>query len=765
MKSHVCRRAALGLTLAVFPFIGGCETDEGESGLGLVAAALAEPVVQTVAATNTAPLAPKPGPAETPSETPATPRPESAEPVAEKPAPAGELTLPPSIKPSSPLAEIVKLAQSGVEQGVMLTYITNSSHTFGLGADEIVYLNDLGLPSEVITSIMEHDKAMKQFWAEQAQTQQAAAPAPETAPAEQTAVAPSYENPPQAEPTPAEPQPANVTYNYFYDTLSPYGSWVNVDGYGMCWQPSVVVINHGWRPYCDGGRWIYTDCGWYWYSDYTWGWAPFHYGRWFSHPSHGWCWYPGYTWSPSWVSWRYTDSYCGWAPLPPTAYYSAGLGFTYYGSSVGVSFGFGLGYDCYTFVPWNRFCNYRPATYCAPRHHGRQLYNNSTVVNNVINGNNNTIINNGVPLERVTAATKGDIQKVTIRDMSGASGGNARRERLAGDGRTLAVHRPQPPHNSFSTTAGRSATRQNGVVTSGRPADIREPNANGTEQVPATARPVQKERRSPVGGRTTFAGETPAARPAASAPATLNSTVTPEAPTTTASTPSPRAKPIDIPSTRFVAAPTRTRSAESSTAGSRSPERSTVPPLIMRGSDRLSEPAPARPVVPQSSAPSPREQTPPSASLVVIGRKESSSSRRQEIFTSPQPQNRSARPEVSATAERQGSSRPSATQGSFSQPEASSPSVTRSVQPQNDPRPSYSAPVQRPSAPAPSFTPRPSAPSPAPQISRPAPAPAPAPAARPQPSPPAVSAPSSPPPSRPQPSTPSSGSRPGNRNN
>src|SRR6185436_10310251 len=34
------------------------------------------------------------------------------------------------------------------------------------------------------------------------------------------------------------PQPGAVSY--FYNALAPYGNWVNVSGYGLCWQPTVV---------------------------------------------------------------------------------------------------------------------------------------------------------------------------------------------------------------------------------------------------------------------------------------------------------------------------------------------------------------------------------------------------------------------------------------------------------------------------------------------------------------------------------------------
>ena len=145
---------------------------------------------------------------------------------------------------------------------------------------------------------------------------------------------------------------------------TPYGTWVDVDGYGRCWRPSVVVYNPGWQPYCDHGHWVYTDCGWYWFSDYSWGWAPFHYGRWFRDPRWGWCWAPDTVWGPSWVTWRYSDNYCGWAPLPPRAVYREGVGFFYNGVAVGVGFDFGLSWNCFAFVPIGHFCDPHPCRYC-----------------------------------------------------------------------------------------------------------------------------------------------------------------------------------------------------------------------------------------------------------------------------------------------------------------------------------------------------------------------------------------------------------------
>ena len=109
-----------------------------------------------------------------------------------------------------------------------------------------------------------------------------------------------------------------VSLNFFYDNLSPYGSWIDVIGYGYCFQPSVAVDNADWRPYADG-YWAYTDVGWTWVSYEDFGWATYHYGRWTDLAEFGWVWVPGYEWGPAWVSWRTGGDYVGWAPLPPVS--------------------------------------------------------------------------------------------------------------------------------------------------------------------------------------------------------------------------------------------------------------------------------------------------------------------------------------------------------------------------------------------------------------------------------------------------------------
>src|SRR5690606_41688585 len=96
-------------------------------------------------------------------------------------------------------------------------------------------------------------------------------------------------------------QNEQVSFQLFYDELSPYGQWINDPQYGYIWLPDV---RGDFRPYATNGHWINTEYGNTWYSDYDWGWAPFHYGNWVFNNNYGWAWVPGYEWGPAWVSWR-----------------------------------------------------------------------------------------------------------------------------------------------------------------------------------------------------------------------------------------------------------------------------------------------------------------------------------------------------------------------------------------------------------------------------------------------------------------------------
>ena len=199
--------------------------------------------------------------------------------------------------------------------------------------------------------------------------------------------------PPAAEPpmaaVPAQPAAAAATTTIvlqqpviiqqaqdFYAPLNSYGDWITLPAYGRVWQPAVTVVNAEWRPYYQGGRWIYTDCGWYWQSDYSWGWAVFHYGRWCYVDRHRWVWIPDTVWAPAWVSWRRSDTHCGWAPLPPSATFRVGVGFAV-GQGVQFDVQFGLSSGHYTFVAINRLGEPNLASVILHNDHVETVYRKS----------------------------------------------------------------------------------------------------------------------------------------------------------------------------------------------------------------------------------------------------------------------------------------------------------------------------------------------------------------------------------------------------
>ena len=70
--------------------------------------------------------------------------------------------LPPDILPTSPLAQVIRLMQAGVDESIIMTYVTNSGSTFNLNPDKIIYLKDIGLPNEVVTAMMQRDQQLQQ---------------------------------------------------------------------------------------------------------------------------------------------------------------------------------------------------------------------------------------------------------------------------------------------------------------------------------------------------------------------------------------------------------------------------------------------------------------------------------------------------------------------------------------------------------------------------------------------------------------------------
>jgi hypothetical protein len=267
--------------------------------------------------------------------------------------------------------DIGKLAAAKVGDETILAYVRNSKSTFHLTSDDIIYLNGRGVSQAVMTSLLQGGAAPAPS------TPTAPPSAPSTPSSPSPAGAPSSPVSPstpgvtyypggqtpaesQAVPTPTAPPPdgsaaanAQVNFDYFHQQLSPYGTWVRVDPWGWVWRPAASFADPEWRPYCQGGHWVYTDQGWYWQAEDPWGSVVFHYGRWDLDPVYGWIWVPGYNWAPAWVCWRHSPGYYGWAPLPPHAEFVVGVGLRWHGAPVAAGFDFGLRYGAFTFVAYD----------------------------------------------------------------------------------------------------------------------------------------------------------------------------------------------------------------------------------------------------------------------------------------------------------------------------------------------------------------------------------------------------------------------------
>jgi hypothetical protein len=288
-------------------------------------------------------------------------------------------TLPPGVQ------DVVKLTQAGLSDDVILSQIKNNGASYNLTADQIILLKNQGVSQSVIKALLAGG----------------AAPIPAAAP-EPAVPAPA----PAVAVVPTATVPA-VSLDGFQAQLAPYGTWIQVPGYGLCWQPAVAVTDLSWRPYFNQGHWIYADTGWSWQSDYSWGAIVFHYGRWSRFNAH-WVWLPGYDRAPAWVCWREADGYCGWAPLPPSATYKAGLGL-FFDGHLALDVDFGLGRDVFTFVAYDHFWDHDLHPYLLPHDRLEVVFRGSKMANGYRMDHGRFVIE-GLGRDHIAALTHRDVK-------------------------------------------------------------------------------------------------------------------------------------------------------------------------------------------------------------------------------------------------------------------------------------------------------------------------------------------------------------------
>ncbi len=195
----------------------------------------------------------------------------------------------------------------------------------------------------------------------------------------------------------------NISIGGFYDELTPYGEWIDCR-YGACWVPRGVGA--GWQPYSNG-EWIYTRYGWTWVSSDPWGADPYHYGTWDFVDRYGWVWVPGTVWAPAWVTWSYSNSYVGWAPMPPTVTFGHS---GYSGSPIVVS------ETRYVFVPTNQFVGTNVLSVRVEPRRNAEIYRQARHVTRFeVSGD--VVRNDAIPLATVQQATS---RRIETREISSA---------------------------------------------------------------------------------------------------------------------------------------------------------------------------------------------------------------------------------------------------------------------------------------------------------------------------------------------------------
>jgi hypothetical protein len=496
----------------------------------------------------------------------------------------------------------------------------------------------------------------------------------------QDAVAKSNER--ESVPTPTErttrtdERQPSASYDTFYTQLDRYGDWRETSDYGYVWQPRQAQ-SRSWRPYTNG-HWVYTDAGWTWVSEEPFGWATYHYGRWTRLRNIGWVWVPGDEWAPAWVSWRKSNDYVGWAPLPPEARFDRGTGIHNWSDSY-----YDVGPDQYCFVETKQFGALRLENAVVPSERNVTIVNQTTNVTN-ITYNNTTIVNQGPSYDEIRTQTQQPIERLRLEREVNVSVGEPRPV-VRGQALVIpapliargpAVERPRRVKETITNvvvdrgwenTADRQATEK--VRVKMKAEATPPPNAppktfvkpteaaaeTSTKSAPSASSPVTAATAAPS-ARATSTSATSATIAATATPvrratpettatatatpsATARATATPVRTATATPRPTMTPRPIATSTSSPSASPSATASLAPSAAASRTSARSPTERSRSRRSPSapIATPTPraerARPPVEPSASPSPSlsaSQTPDSSAPTDLSRRERREMKKEE---------------------------------------------------------------------------------------------------------------------------------------
>jgi hypothetical protein len=289
------------------------------------------------------------------------------------------------------------------------------------------------------------------------------------------------------QPAAAEAASVNISFEVFFNTLQPYGSWIRTDRHPYVFVPANVGPD--WAPYTRG-HWIYTErFGWYFESDEPFAWATYHYGRWAYSQDIGWYWVPGTRWAPAWVTWRRGDNYVGWAAIPPE-----GDG---YAVDVDVRVG-DVPQGYWYFVPASQFFAPRLDVVVQRGDRDPDAFNRTKLAGPVVI-QNNIVVNTVIDLNFIEQQTKQKVEARKVEEVSdpkqaAGPGGNDQPIRAF----TAALEPPKPdakPAQVVDAKAAKAKQDQGGeaaaVAQPAAPAADCKPGADG--KLPANCPPASGE--------------------------------------------------------------------------------------------------------------------------------------------------------------------------------------------------------------------------------------------------------------------------------
>lgn len=423
-------------------------------------------------------------------------------------------------------------------------------------------------------------------------------------------------------------------YNIFYTKLDSYGEWRDTSDYGYVWQPREAERSRNWHPYTDG-RWVYTDAGWTWVSDEPFGWATYHYGRWTRLRGIGWVWVPGNEWAPAWVSWRKSDEYVGWAPLPPEARFDRRRGIHNWADNY-----YDIGPDQYRFVATREFGNKEIQRNVVPRERNVTIINQTTNVTN-ITYNNTTVVNQGPNYDELRTRSQQPIERLRLeRDVNVNLNVEVGRPVVRGQviaipAPVIAIGRPAQRPRTVKAAIAQTVVEHGWEDIGDRQAAEQARTKMKSESTPPPDAPSKKFVKP--ASESAPAAETNAASPASTSPSTAatataapakSASVTP-LPTATAR-PRPPGRSVETPGSAMT--PTASPAATATSPATSSP---TTSPIVSPTRGRLlTSPPPARPATPSPAS---------TSSVSPMASPASSPSPTSTVFSTPPLQSRDKR--------------------------------------------------------------------------------------------------------------------------